>query len=189
MPQSMFYNFNIVFLCFLSYWKHCRSRSREREVRLDAEEDRRKLKDDRDRDREKKRGGSELLRESKKVKEIDRDREHGYYNRDDRPGYHRSQIDRNNRRDVPSDPRRRDEVQRKHVESRDSQRRRSSRSRSPLGKLSIDGYWEIHLEHIKIVKFSCNYLIIIVELMFRVIKIIVSKTMQCNKLYYRNFSY
>ena len=78
-----------------------------------------------------------MLRDSKKVRESDRDRDHGHYNRDDRSGYHRSQNDRNSRRDIVNDSRRREDAQRKHVESRDSQRRRSSHSRSPIGKLYL----------------------------------------------------
>ncbi|PSN49754.1 hypothetical protein C0J52_08467 [Blattella germanica] len=117
--------------------KHSRSRSREREVRLESDgtEDRRKNREDRekDRDRDRKRG-SDLLRDTKKARENDREREHGHHMRDDRSAHYRTQIDRNNRRDILSDNRRREDSQRKHGETRESQRRRTSRSRSPLGK-------------------------------------------------------
>ncbi|PNF34254.1 hypothetical protein B7P43_G17275 [Cryptotermes secundus] len=125
--------------------KYSRSRSRDRgDARVEAEtndEGRKGTKEerDKDRDRDRKRGPSEVSRDAKKPRESERDRDHVHHNREERFG-HRLQNDRSSRRELPSESKRRDDAQRKHGETRDSQRRRSSHSRTPIGTYASRPY-------------------------------------------------
>lgn len=117
--------------------KHSRSRSRDRgdvRVELDTNDERKKVaieEREKEKDRDRKRS-SEALRDLKRPREIDRDRERVHHNRDERSGRHHLQNDRSSRHEMRSESKRRDDVPRKHGDSRESQRRKSSRSRTPL---------------------------------------------------------
>jgi hypothetical protein len=119
-----------------------RSRSRDRgdvRVVLDTNDERKKAaieQREKEKERDKKRS-SEALRDLKRPREVDRDRERIHHIRDERSGRQHLQNDRSNRHEMHSESKRRDDVPRKHGDNRESQRRKSSRSRTPLSKKLI----------------------------------------------------
>jgi hypothetical protein len=108
-------------------------------VELDTNDERTKVaieerENDRERDRKR---ALDALRDSKRLRESDRDRDRLHHSREERPGRHHLQNDRSSRHEMRSEPKRRDDVLRKFGDSREPQRRKLSRSRTPLSKRMI----------------------------------------------------
>jgi hypothetical protein len=107
-------------------------------VELVTNDERKKAIEEREKekDRDRKRS-SEVSRDSKRPREIDRDRERVYHSREERLGRHHLQNDRTSRHEMRGESKRRDDVSRKFGDNREPQRRKSSRSRTPLSKKLI----------------------------------------------------